>query len=141
MGFRDYPFRRKEEKGRDSRRFPSHREVLMYLQDFAADFEIDDLVRFETEVVYAGLGEGGKWTVRSRSVDSDCVDEIYDAVVVCNGHYFQPRLPHIPGSLFSLPLSSCLFLVYIYGPHSATFTKFFFLLALIFYLKNIIDHV
>ncbi|WJX60433.1 hypothetical protein P8452_45640 [Trifolium repens] len=97
MGFRDYPFRRKEEKGRDSRRFPSHREVLMYLQDFAADFEIDDLVRFETEVVFAGLGEGGKWRVRSRSVDSDCVDEIYDVVVVCNGHYFQPRLPHIPG--------------------------------------------
>jgi hypothetical protein len=113
----------------------------MYLQDFAADFEIDDLVRFETEVVFAGLGEGGKWRVRSRSVDSDCVDEIYDAVVVCNGHYFQPRLPHIPGSLFSLPLSSCLFLIFIYGPHSATFTKFFFLLALIFYLKNIIDHV
>ncbi|KAL5098972.1 hypothetical protein RYX36_003299 [Vicia faba] len=97
MGFRDYPFRRKEGKERDSRRFPSHREVLKYLQDFAADFEINDSVRLHTEVVYAGVEEGGKWTVRSKSVDRDCVDEIYDAVVVCNGHYFQPRLPHIPG--------------------------------------------
>ncbi|KAJ1416024.1 Flavin monooxygenase FMO [Sesbania bispinosa] len=100
MGFLDYPFRRKEEKGRDPRRFPSHREVLMYLQDFVADFEIDELVRLQTEVVLAvaGLGEGGKWRVISRSPDSDCVDEIYDAVVVCNGHYVQPRLAHnIPG--------------------------------------------
>ncbi|CAL5187620.1 unnamed protein product [Lathyrus oleraceus] len=97
MGFRDYPFRRKEGKERDSRRFPSHIEVLKYLQDFAADFEINDSVRLQTEVVYAGLDEGGKWTVRSRSIENDCVDEIYDAVVVCNGHYFQPRLPHITG--------------------------------------------
>jgi hypothetical protein len=101
----------------------------MYLQDFAADFEIDDLVRFETEVVFAGLGEGGKWRVRSRSVNSDCVDEIYDAVVVCNGHYFQPRLPHIPGSLFSLPLS----LSYLYmWPTFSTFTKVFFSINILF---------
>lgn len=101
MGFRDYPFRRKEGKGRDSRRFPSHREVLMYLNDFAVDFKINELVRLQTEVVFAGLGEGGKWTVRSRSLQSNCVDEIYDAVVVCNGHYFHPRLPHIPGYFLS----------------------------------------
>lgn len=95
MGFRDYPLG----KRRDSRRFPGHREVLMYLQDFALDFEILELVRFETEVVFAGLGEGGKWRVTSKSPhsDRDSVDEIYDAVIVCNGHYVQPRLPHIPG--------------------------------------------
>ncbi|XP_057449844.1 flavin-containing monooxygenase FMO GS-OX-like 4 isoform X2 [Lotus japonicus] len=99
MGFRDYPFVRKDGKERDPRRYPGHREVLMYLKDFAADFEIDgELVRFQTEVVFAGLGETGKWRVTSRSSnDSDCVDEIYDAVVVCNGHYAQPRLAHIPG--------------------------------------------
>ncbi|CAJ1928365.1 unnamed protein product [Sphenostylis stenocarpa] len=97
MGFRDYPFRKREEKGRDSRRFPGHREVLMYLRDFAVDFEIIELVRFETEVVFAGLGEGGKWRVTSTSPHNDHVDEIYDAVIVCNGHYFQPRLPRIPG--------------------------------------------
>ncbi|ESW29329.1 hypothetical protein PHAVU_002G061500 [Phaseolus vulgaris] len=97
MGFRDYPFRKREEKGRDSRRFPGHREVLMYLQDFAAHFEIDELVRFGTEVVFAGLVEGGKWRVTSALRNSDPVDEIYDAVIVCNGHYVRPRLPHIPG--------------------------------------------
>ncbi|BAU00465.1 Flavin-containing monooxygenase FMO GS-OX-like 4 [Vigna angularis] len=97
MGFRDYPFKKREEKGRDSRRFPGHREVLMYLQDFAARFEINELVRFGTEVVFAGLDKGGKWRVTSASRNADPVDEIYDAVIVCNGHYVKPRLPHIPG--------------------------------------------
>ncbi|KAH1267443.1 putative flavin-containing monooxygenase FMO GS-OX-like 11 [Glycine max] len=45
MGFRDYPFAKREGKGRDSRRFPSHRE------DFAAEFEIGELVRFGTGCV------------------------------------------------------------------------------------------
>lgn len=105
MGFRDYPFVRREGKGRDSRRFPNHREVLMYLEDFADYFEIGELVRFETEVVFAGLGEAGKWRVKSRPSrsDSECVDEIYDAVVICNGHYFQPRIAHIPGSFLPPP--------------------------------------
>ncbi|TKY70848.1 Flavin-containing monooxygenase FMO GS-OX 5 [Spatholobus suberectus] len=99
MGFRDYPFRKREGKGRDSRRFPGHKEVLMYLQDFAADFEIGELVRFQTEVVFAVLVEGGKWRVTSTSPKSDRVrvDEIYDAVIICNGHYVQPRLAHVPG--------------------------------------------
>lgn len=100
MGFLDYPFSKKEgKKGRDSRRFPNHREVLNYLEDFAADFEIVELVRFGTEVLFAGLSDGGKWRVTSSSLNRDRVrvDEIYDAVIVCNGHYVQPRLPHIPG--------------------------------------------
>ncbi|KAK7307795.1 hypothetical protein VNO77_41174 [Canavalia gladiata] len=97
MGFLDYPFRKREGKGRDSRRFPGHKEVLMYLQDFSSDFEIEELVRFRTEVVFAGLGEGGKWRVTSKSPDTNSVDEIYDAIVVCNGHYVQPRLPNVPG--------------------------------------------
>ena len=92
----------------------------MFLRDFAADFGIGELVRLKREVVFAGLGEGGKWSVRSRPSnsngtrcescdgdgDGDCVDEIYDAVVVCNGHYVQPRIAdNIPGWLFTFPFS------------------------------------
>ncbi|KAI4315283.1 hypothetical protein L6164_028112 [Bauhinia variegata] len=97
MGFRDYPFVRREVKGRDSRRFPGHKEVLMYLQDFTSAFEIAELVRFESEVVFAGLAESGKWRVRSITKGGVTVDEIYDAVVVCNGHYTQPHIADIPG--------------------------------------------
>ncbi|XP_054824496.1 flavin-containing monooxygenase FMO GS-OX-like 4 isoform X1 [Prosopis cineraria] len=97
MGFQDYPFVKRESNGRDGRRFPGHKEVLMYLQDFASAFGINELVRFETEVVSAKLADSGKWRVRSRGRGGVGVDEIYDAVVVCNGHFTQPRIADIPG--------------------------------------------
>ncbi|KAJ4954938.1 hypothetical protein NE237_011721 [Protea cynaroides] len=103
MGFRDYPFVAKEGKGRDPRRFPGHREVFLYLEDFARDFEILEFVRFETEVLHVGMEEG-KWIVKSRKragadgddplIDSD---EVYDGVVICNGHFTEPRIAEIPG--------------------------------------------
>ncbi|KAK7406233.1 hypothetical protein VNO78_07853 [Psophocarpus tetragonolobus] len=102
MGFRDYPFRKKEgKKGRDGRRFPLHTEVLMYLQDFAAHFEIAQLVRFQTEVVFVRFAQPGKWKVTSTSPHTLPVDDIYDAVIVCNGHFVLPRLAHIPANVHS----------------------------------------
>lgn len=102
MGFRAYPFVSTGQPDRDSRRFPGHREVKLYLNDYATEFGLTELVRFKTEVVHAGSIEDGKWKVRSRREDENGVvfdvDEIFDAVVVCNGHYTQPRNAEIPGN-------------------------------------------
>ncbi|MCD7470142.1 Flavin-containing monooxygenase FMO GS-OX1 [Datura stramonium] len=73
---------------RDPRRFPGHREVLDYLNDFAADFGLTGLLRLGTEVEYVGLLENGKRK------------EEYDAVVICNGRHTEPRIADIPGKLF-----------------------------------------
>lgn len=100
MGYMAYPFVVKEGAGRDPRRFPGHREVLEYLKDFGGDFRIYELVRFETEVSHVGLTEEGRWRVRSRrrkGSDQQKLDEVYDAVVVCNGHFTEPRIAEIPG--------------------------------------------
>ncbi|KAF6152409.1 hypothetical protein GIB67_038032 [Kingdonia uniflora] len=100
MGFRDYPFVAKEGEERDPQRFPGHREVLLYLGDFAGEFGVTELIRFETEVVRAGLVEEGKWEVRSTRRGGalvDDVNEVYDGVVVCNGHYTEPNVADIPG--------------------------------------------
>lgn len=99
MGFRDFPFVSRDDPDRDPRRFPGHREVLMYLKDFTREFGIAELVRLETEVLRVGLVEGSKWKVisRRRGRDETSVDEIFDAVVVCNGHFTEPRVAEIPG--------------------------------------------
>ncbi|XP_057977859.1 flavin-containing monooxygenase FMO GS-OX-like 3 [Malania oleifera] len=97
MGFRDYPFVVVDSKERDPRRFPGHREVLFFLRDFARDFGLCELVRFETQVFYVGLAEDGRWTVKSRGSRGGDDDEIFDAVVVCNGHHTEPRIAEIPG--------------------------------------------
>ncbi|KAH7687718.1 Flavin monooxygenase FMO protein [Dioscorea alata] len=102
MGFLDYPFvvRKNSE---DSRRFPGHREVLRYLKDFARDFDLCGMIRLETEVVRLAIEGDGRWSVRSRKVGKDLdggdhyEEEIYDGVVVCNGHYTEPRIAYIPG--------------------------------------------
>ncbi|KAF2616839.1 hypothetical protein F2Q68_00040687 [Brassica cretica] len=54
------------------------------------------MVRFETEVVCVEP-EGQKWEIRSKSSDGIFKDEIFDSVVVCNGHYTEPRVAHVPG--------------------------------------------
>uniref|UniRef100_A0A0D9XM93 Flavin-containing monooxygenase n=1 Tax=Leersia perrieri TaxID=77586 RepID=A0A0D9XM93_9ORYZ len=81
--------------------------VLRYLEAFARRFNLYELVRFETEVVRVrrdgGGGGGGRWAVTSRKIgekekrDYDDEEEVYDAVVVCNGHYSEPRVACIPG--------------------------------------------
>ncbi|XP_039029375.1 flavin-containing monooxygenase FMO GS-OX-like 4 [Hibiscus syriacus] len=119
MGYVDFPFVTRPGKSRDPRRYPGHREVLMYLKDFAREFGVEEMVRFETEVVKVRILENGKWNVQSKKTscfinenekknnyndDVDIIskstvefDEIYDAVVVCNGHYTQPCVAEIPG--------------------------------------------
>ncbi|XP_057839100.2 flavin-containing monooxygenase FMO GS-OX-like 9 [Cryptomeria japonica] len=111
MGLPDYPFSVKE--GRDGRRFPSHTELLLFLKDFAQDFNLLPLISFNTFVEYVGMvaeegGEGGKnirWLVRCRrrvvslegAESEEVFEQVFDGVVVCNGHYTQPRIPQIPG--------------------------------------------
>ncbi|KAJ0960230.1 hypothetical protein J5N97_001942 [Dioscorea zingiberensis] len=98
MGFLDYPFVARQ-KCEDSRRFPGHREVLRYLEDFARDFDLYGMIRFETEVVRVEMDGDRRWAVRSKEVDKDGGDEeeVYDGVVVCNGHFTEPRIADIPG--------------------------------------------
>ncbi|CAH2048037.1 unnamed protein product [Thlaspi arvense] len=97
MGFTDYPFvPRVGDVSRDSRRYPSHREVLAYLQDFAREFKLVEMVRFETEVVRVEP-VNGKWKVRSKNSGGFSDDEIFDAVVVCSGHYTEPNVSLISG--------------------------------------------
>lgn len=110
MGFRDYPFVTRADWSSDSRRFPGHTEVLAYLKGFARDFAIEEMVRFGREVVKVGLFKGSdrsQWRVKSRKATNgicsgdDEEDDVFDAVVVCNGHYTQPRLAEIPGKLLA----------------------------------------
>ncbi|KAK6947601.1 Flavin monooxygenase-like, partial [Dillenia turbinata] len=98
MGYRAYPFVEAGLKDRDQRRYPGHKEVLDYLEDYAREFRVSEMVRFETEVVRVGMVEGRKWEVKWRALGKRIdVDEVFDAVVICNGHYTEPRLAYIPG--------------------------------------------
>nr|BAS32646.1 S-allyl-L-cysteine S-oxygenase [Allium sativum] len=96
MGFLDYPFVEKTNGG-DRRRFPGHEEVLDYLERFGREFGVSREVGMEKEVVRVDMEQGGKWTVKWKGKDGGGGEEGFDAVVVCNGHYTEPRFAEIPG--------------------------------------------
>ncbi|KAK2979975.1 hypothetical protein RJ640_006783 [Escallonia rubra] len=97
MGFTDYPFAVREDG--DSRNFPGHGEVLNFLNDFARDFGLTELIRFNVEVVRVEMvgSRNDEWAVESRTGELSS-EEIFEAVVVCVGHNTVPRVADdVPG--------------------------------------------
>ncbi|XP_049366609.1 flavin-containing monooxygenase FMO GS-OX5-like [Solanum verrucosum] len=96
MSFSDYSFDCAENVNRLN--FPGHEEVLKFLNEFAKDFGINELIRFNTEVVRVAPVEfgGNRWIVESKSEELSS-EEVFDSVVICNGHYTTPRIANIPG--------------------------------------------
>lgn len=93
MQFRDFPF------PPDSPVFPTHRQVLDYIQSFAEHYNLLPLVRFNTTVVCAEP-IGKTWQITSTEWKQGMPNtktEEYDAVVVASGHYIVPYIPDIPG--------------------------------------------
>ncbi|KAL8590520.1 hypothetical protein ACOMHN_010956 [Nucella lapillus] len=90
--------------------FVRHQDVLQYLKDYAANFNLLQHVQFNTKLVRVEpvlcskedsvTGHGQKWQVTTASVQEETsavVTETYDAIIVCNGHYSVPLMPSIPG--------------------------------------------
>lgn len=91
MGFSDYSL--EDKSYGDSRMFPGHEEVLTFLQDFANQFGVTKLIRFNSEVLGVD-SNGSKFVVEVQGSGK----EVFDAVVVCNGHHTEPRLAtDVPG--------------------------------------------
>lgn len=101
MSFSDYSFDCAENGNQLN--FPGHEEVLKFLNKFANDFVINELIRFNTEVVRVAPVEfgGNRWIVESKSEELSS-EEVFDSVVICNGHYTVPRIANIPGNICHL---------------------------------------
>ncbi|GME40041.1 Flavin-containing monooxygenase FMO [Neofusicoccum parvum] len=98
MRFHDFPF------PEESQLFPTHWTVDRYLKDYA--MEVEHLIQFQTQVVDVKLLESKeteglveeKWTVTTKDVlTNETREEIFDAVVVGNGHFYVPFVPEIEG--------------------------------------------
>ncbi|KAI3515404.1 hypothetical protein L1887_14299 [Cichorium endivia] len=95
MGFSDYSL--EDKSYGDPRMFPGHEEVRKFLQDFANEFGITEVVRFNSEVVGVDFRDG-EFVVEWRTTKVGSVEEVFDAVVVCNGHNTEPRVADdVPG--------------------------------------------
>ena len=78
--------------------YPNHELLRHYFQDYAQHFGVTGKVRFRTLVEHCEPLPDGKWRVNSRHEPTgETCEEIYDYLVVCNGHHWKPRWPTYPG--------------------------------------------
>jgi cation diffusion facilitator CzcD-associated flavoprotein CzcO len=73
--------------------FPHHSEIKAYLDAYADAFALKDRIRFGTVVEHAERLPGGGWELTL----ADGGSERFDALVVANGHHWDPRYPDFPG--------------------------------------------
>lgn len=92
MGFQDLAW------PQDSQLFPKHETVRQYIEDYGRD--VHDLVQYETQVINVEPADetyDGAWTVLTRNLRTNSqTTQVFDAVIVANGHFIVPYVPDIP---------------------------------------------
>jgi hypothetical protein len=88
ISFRDFPM---PERYPD---YPHHTHIFEWLRDYADAFALREHIRFNTRVQHAQRDQRGGWLITLQ----DGTQESFDALLVCNGHHWDPRFPSFPGS-------------------------------------------
>jgi hypothetical protein len=87
ISFRDFPM---PDRYPD---YPHHTHIFEWLRDYADAFALREQIRFNTRVKRAERGPQGGWQLELEDGGS----ESFDALLVCNGHHWNPRYPEFPG--------------------------------------------
>ena len=87
MSYSDFPL------GDDD--YPSHEEVRQYFDGYVDHFGIRDTITFNTKVEHISRRDDGVWEVEISGDGAEGGSETrsYDAVLVGNGHHWDPRWP------------------------------------------------
>src|SRR5437588_3918130 len=88
ISFRDFPM---PDRYPD---YPHHTHIFGWLRDYADAFALRENIRFNTLVTAARRGAQGGWLITL----ADGSQQSFDALLVCNGHHWSPRLPQFPGT-------------------------------------------
>ena len=84
--FRDFPM------PRDFPDFPHHSQMASYLEAYVDRFDLRPRIGLNTEVISARRLADGCWQVSLPNGEN----RSYDALVVANGHHWDPRWPNPP---------------------------------------------
>ncbi|WCN11183.1 flavin-containing monooxygenase [Marinomonas mediterranea] len=79
-----------------SLKFWSKQEYVQYLKRYLAHFDIEKHIVYNHKVVNAEQN-GDKWTVKVQSGSGEETESEFDMVVVCSGHFQEPKTPDLEG--------------------------------------------
>jgi hypothetical protein len=84
--------------------FPHHTHIAQYFDDYVDHFGFREKITFDSGVERAERGEDGVWTITLDAGES----RRYDALLVANGHHWNPRWPEpaFPGDFGGLQTHS-----------------------------------
>ncbi len=91
MAYSDFPM------PEDYPDYPGHRQILAYFEDYVDHFAVRPLIRFNTSVEDVRPVDGGGFEVTVAGADGGRSTRGYSAVLVCNGHHWDPKVPDFPG--------------------------------------------
>jgi thioredoxin reductase len=79
--------------------YPDHFQMAAYFDEFADHFGLREKISFRTEVTKVEPADG-EWAVTTKAESGAEATERYRAVLVANGHHWDPRWPEpaFPGS-------------------------------------------
>jgi thioredoxin reductase len=75
--------------------YPNHFQIAAYFDDYVDRFGFRDKIRFRAEVVRVEPVDG-EWEVTVEDADGNREANRYRAVMVANGHHWDPRWPEPP---------------------------------------------
>ncbi|MEM6337821.1 MAG: NAD(P)-binding domain-containing protein, partial [Bacteroidota bacterium] len=78
--------------------FPHHSQIARYFEDYVDHFGFRDRIQFRAKVAHVGPAEEGGYDVTIEHLDSGATEtKRYGAVLVANGHHWDPNWPEFPG--------------------------------------------
>lgn len=81
--------------------YPSHQQLAEYFKGYAQHFNLYPHIRMGTRVVSCEPLPDGRWEIKTRPTGDEAAAETvhtFDALSVCNGHHWLPRMPEYPGT-------------------------------------------
>jgi dimethylaniline monooxygenase (N-oxide forming) len=89
MAYKTYPM------PEDYPDYPNHFQIAAYFDDYVDHFGLREKIRFRTQVVSVEPADG-QWDVTTEDADGKRETGRYRAVLVANGHHWDPRWPEPP---------------------------------------------
>ena len=86
--------------------FPDHSKILQYFESYVDHFGFRDTITFRTKVVNVQPVGQGEWDVTVVGPDGQSRTNRYGAVLVANGHHWNPRIVTYPGEFHGQQLHS-----------------------------------